>query len=140
MAVEVMDRKPLTRELALKLVKNAEDFFGSGDVEAILRGYTDDVVIRFADVPEIRGKAAAEKFLRARFARQRNYRLRKVLRVLEGDMMGNFWEGTWDDAKTGKKMQGRGTEFWTIRGGKLAVWEATFNVWEQGGASQTPIT
>jgi len=140
MAVGVMEKNPLTRELALKLVKDAEDFFARGDVEAILRGYTDDVVIRFADVPEIRGKEAAERFLRARFARQRNYRLRKVLRVLEGNMMGNYWEGTWDDAKTGKKMQGRGTEFWTIRDGKVAVWEATFNVWEQGGAAQTPIT
>jgi nuclear transport factor 2 (NTF2) superfamily protein len=140
MAVGVMEKNPLTRELALKLVKDAEDFFARGDVEAILHGYTDDIVIRFADVPEIRGKEAAERFLRARFARQRNYRLRKVLRVLEGNMMGNFWDGTWDDAKTGKKMQGRGTEFWTIRDGKVAVWEATFNVWEQGGAAQTPIT
>jgi nuclear transport factor 2 (NTF2) superfamily protein len=139
MAVGVMEKNVLTRELALKLVKDAEDFFGRSDVEAILRGYTDDIVIRFADVPEIRGKEAAERFLRARFARQRNYRLRKVLRVLEGNMIGNFWDGTWEDAKTGKKMQGRGTEFWTIRDGKVAVWEATFNAWEQGGQTQTPI-
>jgi nuclear transport factor 2 (NTF2) superfamily protein len=127
------------RELALKLVQAAEDAFGRGDLEAILRGYTDDVIIRFADIPEIRGKAAAERFLRARFARQRNYRLRKRLRMLEGNMLGNFWEGEWEDAQTGKKMCGRGTEFWTIRDGKIAVWEATFNAWEEGGKPQTPV-
>jgi hypothetical protein len=30
-------------------------------VESILAGYMEDVVIRFADVPELRGKGAAEK-------------------------------------------------------------------------------
>lgn len=127
------------REQALALVAGAERAFAAGDVAGILGGYTDDVVIRFADVPEIRGKAQAEKFLRARFARQKNYRLTKVLRMLEGNMLGNYWDGEWEDARTGKQMLGRGTEFWTIRNGKIAVWEATFNVWEKGGESRTPI-
>jgi nuclear transport factor 2 (NTF2) superfamily protein len=127
------------REQALALVAEAERAFATGDVPGILAGYTDDVVIRFADVPEIRGKAQAEKFLRARFARQKNYRLTKVLRMLEGNMLGNYWDGEWEDAQTGKQMVGRGTEFWTIRNGKIAVWEATFNVWEKGGESRTPI-
>lgn len=129
----------VTREQALRLVQGAEEGFGSADVTGILSGYTDDVVIRFADLPEIRGKAAAEHFLRARFARQRNYRLKKTLRVLEGNMIGNYWEGQWEDAVTGKQMRGRGTEFWTVRDGKIAVWEATFNVWEEGAGSSTPI-
>lgn len=133
-------QEKVTREQALKMVHAAEDTFGRGDVETIISGFTDDVVVRFADVPEMKGKAAAEKFLRARFARQRNYRLTKVLRVLDGNMIGNYWDGQWEDAKTGKTMLGRGTEFWTVRGGKIAVWEATFNVWEQGGPPATPIT
>lgn len=130
----------VTREQALGLVRMAQDTFGRGDVEKILAGFTDDVIVRFADVPEMTGKAAAEKFLRARFARQKNYNLTKTLRVLEGNMIGNFWDGHWEDARTGKKMLGRGTEFWTMRGGKIAVWEATFNVWEAGGPPATPIT
>lgn len=127
------------REQALAMVKAAERAFATADVESIVAGYTDDVVIRFADVPEIRGKAQAERFLRARFARQKNYRLTKVLRTLEGNMLGNYWDGEWQDAQTGRQMVGRGTEFWTIRNGKIAVWEATFNVWEKGGKPQTPI-
>lgn len=128
------------REQALAMVKAAERDFGAANVESIVAGYTDDVVIRFADVPEIRGKAQAETFLRARFARQKNYRLTKVLRVLQGNILGNYWDGEWEDAQTGKQMVGRGTEFWTIRDGKVAEWEATFNVWEKGGKPQTPIT
>ena len=139
MNLDVATKDKVSREWALKLVQDVEKAFASADVDWIVGGYTDDVVIRFADLPEIRGKAAAEKFLRARFARQRNYRLRKVLRMLEGNMLGNFWDGSWEDTKTGKTMLGRGTEFWTIRGGKIALWEATFNVWEEGGAAQTPI-
>lgn len=126
-------------EEAHRLVKRVESLFTKGDIKAIMEGFTDDVVVRFADFPEIKGKPAVEKFLTARFARQKNYRLRKDLRTMMGDIIGNYWEGEWEDAKTGKKMMGRGTEFWTIRDSKVAVWEATFNVWEAGGTPVSPI-
>jgi len=45
-------------------------------------------------------------------------------------MIGNYWDGEWEDARTGRKMRGRGTEFWTVVAGKIAVWEATFNAWD----------
>lgn len=127
------------RETAMRMVVAAQRAFGSADIEAALDGFTDDVVVRFADLPEICGKAALESFLHARFARQRNYRLTKHLRMVDGDMVGNVWEGDWEDAQTGQKMLGRGIEFWTVRDGKIAVWEATFNVWKDGGGPVTPI-
>jgi nuclear transport factor 2 (NTF2) superfamily protein len=120
----------VTQEQALEMVKAAQRNFGSADVEAILSAFTDDVVIRFADVPEMRGKGDAELFLRARFSRQKDYRLTKTLRMVQGNMIGNYWDGEWVDAQTGRRMRGRGTEFWTLRGEKIAVWEATFNVWD----------
>jgi len=120
----------VTEAQAREMVRNAERDFAGGNVESILSGYTEDIVIRFADVPEIRGKAAAEQFLRARFARQRNYRLKKELRIFQGNVIGNYWDGEWEDARTGRKMRGRGTEFWWVVGGKVAVWEATFNSWD----------
>jgi uncharacterized cupin superfamily protein len=49
--------------------------------------------------------------------------------MLQGNMVGNFWAGTWEDAQTGCRMTGRGTEFWTVVDGKVKLWEATFNVW-----------
>lgn len=134
-----MSDNPLTRERALELVAAAELAFADANVASIVDGYTDDVVIRFADLPEMRGKEAAEAFLQARFARQRDYRLTKRLRTLDGDVIGNAWDGTWTDAQTGKKMQGFGTEFWTMRGEKIAMWEATFNVGEVGAEPSTPV-
>jgi nuclear transport factor 2 (NTF2) superfamily protein len=121
-----------TLESARAYVKAVETAFGTGDVDKMIKGFTDDVVVRFADRPEMHGIAEVEAFLRLRMARQKNYRLTKHLRMLSGDMIGNMWEGEWEDAQTGKSMRGRGTEFWTMRGRKVAVWEATFNVWEAG--------
>jgi ketosteroid isomerase-like protein len=124
---------------ATRLVKRVETLFANADIESILAGFTDDVVVRFADFPELCGKNETERFLRARFARQKGYQLQKTLRMVMANMIGNFWEGTWEDAVTGKKMRGRGTEFWTLRDGKIALWEATFNVWEDGGKPITPL-
>jgi nuclear transport factor 2 (NTF2) superfamily protein len=73
---------------ALNIVQRAEDTFNRGDVDAILNRYAEDIVIRFAGLPEIQGKGAAERFLRARFARQRNYKLKKTLFMVEGLKIG----------------------------------------------------
>lgn len=129
----------ISHEDALELVRVTEKRFGDRDVDAIMPGFTDDVFVRFADLPDMSGKPEVEKFLRTRFARQEDYQLTKTLRMLSDNMLGNYWEGTWTDAQNGKKMQGRGTEFWTLKGGKVSVWEATFNIWEVGGAPATPL-
>jgi nuclear transport factor 2 (NTF2) superfamily protein len=131
--MEVTLPQGFTRDEALIVVQRAEDTFNRGDVDAILGRYADDVVIRFAGMPEIRGKAAAEKFLRARFARQKNYRLKKTLCMVDGRRIGATYTVSWDDAKTGKHMLGYGAEFWTYDGGKLRLWECALNVWEDGG-------
>ena len=120
------------RDEALAIVQRAEDTFNRGDVDSILGRYADDVIIRFAGLPEITGKAAAERFLRARFARQQNYRLKKTLFMVEGFKIGATYMASWDDAKTGKSMLGRGVELWEYRDGKLALWEASLNVWQAG--------
>ncbi len=130
----------MTLDEAKAFVKRVEALFAAGDVETIVAGYTSDVVVHFGDFPEMRGPAEVERFLRARFARQRNYRLTKDLRSMSGNVISNYWEGTWEDAQTGKRMRGRGAESWTMREGKIAMWEAAFNVWEDGGGPVTPIT
>jgi len=57
----------LTIEQAQSILRNYESVFIRGDLPAILAGFADDVVVRFADHPEVRGKAALETFLRGRF-------------------------------------------------------------------------
>jgi nuclear transport factor 2 (NTF2) superfamily protein len=121
------------------LLRAVEDMFHRRDIDALVNGFTDDCVFRFAEQPEQRGRAALRQFFMARLSRQRNYRLRKSLLALAGNKLANLWDGTWEDVKTGKAMRGRGLEVWTMRDGMIAVWDAAFNVWEEGGDRQSPI-
>ena len=129
----------LTMAAARAIVKEVERRFAAADIAGIVAGFTDDAVARFGDFPEMRGRAAIEAFIRARFARQRNYRLEKHLRMVMGDLIGNDWDASWEDARTGKRMRGRGMEFWRMRGGRIAHWDAVFNVWDEGGAPSIPV-
>ncbi len=130
----------LTWSEARHLVQAVEDAFNAADLTVIAAGFSEDAVARFADFPEMRGRPAVMAFLTARFARTQGYQLTKTLQVLTGNRLANTWNASWTDAKTGKPMLGRGTEIWELRGRQIAVWDATFNVWEKGGAPMTPVT
>ena len=103
-------RNPRTVEEARAFVAQVEALFMPWNVEGILAGFTDDCLVRFGDLPEIRGKAALATFFRARAARQKGYRLRKVFHALMGDTIANGWDGEWEDSQSGAKMVGHGVE------------------------------
>ena len=128
------DQNPRTAEEAKALVKQVESLFMPWNIEALAQGFTEDCVVRFGNVPEFRGRDAVHVFFTARSARQRNYRLTKQFRSLMGDTLTNVWNGAWEDAETGTPMKGFGVEVWVMRDGKIAIWEAAFNV---GRADQT---
>src|SRR5436309_14056956 len=128
-------RNPRTIDEARAFVAQVEALFMPWNIPGLLAGFTDDCVVRFGDLPEFRGKAKLEKLFRSRSERQKDYRLRKELRALAGDMIANYWEGEWEDRATGRKMTGRGVEIWRMRDGKIAVWEAAFNINEAGRPS-----
>jgi nuclear transport factor 2 (NTF2) superfamily protein len=113
---------------ARALVKHVESLFMSWNIDALVDGFTEDCVVRFGTVPEFRGRKALREFFTARSAKQKNYRLRKQFRSLAGDTLTNIWHGDWEDAASGAAMKGFGVEVWVMRGGKIAVWEAAFNV------------
>jgi nuclear transport factor 2 (NTF2) superfamily protein len=133
-------RNPQTVEEARAFVAHVESLFMPWNIPALLDGFTEDCVVRFGDLPEFRGKIALEKLFRSRAERQIGYKLRKELRALAGDTIANYWEGEWKDAATGKSMHGRGVEVWRMRDGKIAVWEAAFNVNEKGKPSAMGLT
>ena len=128
-------QNPRTVEEARAFVAHVESLFMPWDIEALLAGFTEDCVVKFGDLPELRGKPALEDLFQSRMGRQVGYRLKKEFRALMGDTIANYWEGWWEDRLTGKKMQGRGVEVWTMRDGKIAVWEAAFNANEAGAPS-----
>ena len=128
-----------SRVQANALLRAVEDMFHRRDIEALVHGFTEDCVFRFAEQPELRGREALRVLFTARLSRQKNYRLRKTLMALDGNVLANVWEGTWEDAKTRKAMIGHGLEVWWMRDGMIAEWDAAFNVWEQGGDRRSPI-
>lgn len=128
-------QNPRTIEEARAFVAHVESLFMPWNIDGLLAGFTDDCVVKFGDLPAFSGKAMLEKLFRSRMERQKDYRLKKEFRALAGDVIANYWEGWWEDRITGKKMQGRGVETWTMREGKIAVWEAAFNANEVGGPS-----
>ena len=128
-----------SRPQAEALLRAVEDMFHRRDVAALVNGFTEDCVFRFAEQPEQRGRQALQVFLTARLARQKNYRLRKSLMTIDGNLLTNVWDGTWEDARSGKAMVGRGLEVWAMRDGMIAVWDAAFNVWERDGQRTSPV-
>jgi nuclear transport factor 2 (NTF2) superfamily protein len=128
-------RNPETVEEARAFVAHVESLFMPWDIDGLLAGFTEDCVVKFGDLPELRGKLDLHELFYSREERQKDYRLKKEFRALMGDKIANYWEGWWEDRVTGKKMRGRGVEVWTMRDGKIAVWEAAFNVNEEGKPS-----
>jgi nuclear transport factor 2 (NTF2) superfamily protein len=128
------NRNPRTRDEALALVRHVEALFMPWNVDALADGFTEDCIVRFGSVPEFTGREAVRAFFRTRSARQNNYRLAKQLRSFAGDTITNSWIGTWQDTESGAPMKGFGVEVWVLRDGKIALWEAAFNV---GRADQT---
>jgi nuclear transport factor 2 (NTF2) superfamily protein len=126
---------PRTVEEARAFVAHVESLFMPWSIDALLAGFTEDCIVKFGDLPELKGKAALEKLFRSRMERQKDYRLKKEFRALAGNVIANYWEGWWEDRITGKQMQGRGVEVWTMRDGKIAIWEAAFNANEVGKPS-----
>ena len=129
----------LTLHEAERLVKHYEDLAGSGSPDRIAESFAPDVIVRFADFPEMHGLAELKRFLAARIVRQRNYRLTKRLRAVAGDVIICSWDGAWEDGHDGRSMEGSGVELMTLRDGKITVWEAVFNVWELGKSGALPI-
>lgn len=128
-----------TEEQANALLREVEDIFHRRDLDALVNGFTEDCVVRFSEQPEFQGRQALRKLFAARFARQKDYRLRKTLRMLHGNMLGNVWTGAWEDARTGRRMEGFGVEFWTMRDGKIAIWEASFSAWDAEGERTSSV-
>jgi nuclear transport factor 2 (NTF2) superfamily protein len=139
MSVETTQRNPRTEAEARAFVSRVESLFTPWNVAGILAGFTEDCVVRFGDLPEFRGKTALRQFFDARAARQKGYRLTKTFRTLSGDTIANYWEGEWQDARTGAAIWGRGVEIWQLRDGKIAVWEAAFNAREKDQPSAMGI-
>ena len=63
---------------------------------------------------------------------KKDFTCHKRLRSISGNVVGVVWINEWTDAGTGKRMNSKGVEFWTMSGERIARWDAATAVWEAG--------
>src|SRR5215472_15351165 len=102
----------LTEAEAATILRRYQELWNRAALTELLSGFTDDIVVEFADLPTIKGKAELESIL---LARQKGYRLEKTLRAVAGTTIVGSWVADWVDATTGQSMKGRGIEFIEMR-------------------------
>jgi nuclear transport factor 2 (NTF2) superfamily protein len=127
----------LERDLTWAEAQEVLRRFDASDADAVLACCHDEITIRWGSLPELHGRADAERLLRARWARQTNYKSNKMLFCVSSQTCVNGWTGSWDDVPSGKKMAGHAVEYVTLLQGKVHRWEIAMNVWQVGHEDAT---
>lgn len=89
-------KPPFTRETALAKVQTAEDAWNSRDPERVALAYTDDSEWRNR-TEFFRGREAIKAFLRRKWAKELDYRLRKELWAFTANRISVRFEYEWHD-------------------------------------------
>jgi hypothetical protein len=118
---------------AKAIVRRFAEVTTSCDVDAFVAGFTDDCVVSFNEHADITGHEALRTFMMPLFAGygrpEVRFLCRKVLRSLTGNVFGVIWVNHWIDAKTRKAMRSKGLEYWIMRDGRIARWDAAVWAW-----------
>jgi hypothetical protein len=101
---------PFTAETARLKVQAAEDAWNSRDPERVALAYTEDTEWRNR-TDFLRGRAAVVAFLRGKWERELDYRLRKELWAFEGNRIAVRFEYEFHDA-AGQWFRAHGNENW----------------------------
>src|SRR5690242_12909715 len=103
-------RPPFTAETAAAKVQAAEDAWNTRDPERVALAYTEDSVWRNRDT-FLRGREEIRTFLRSKWERERDYRLRKRLWAFGDDRIAVRFEYESRDAD-GQWWRSHGNENW----------------------------
>jgi uncharacterized protein len=103
-------RPPFDRESALKKVQAAEDAWNTCDPERVALAYTEDSEWRNRD-EFLNGREEIKEFLRRKWERERDYRLRKQLWAFAGNRIAVRFEYECRDAD-GQWWRSYGNENW----------------------------
>jgi hypothetical protein len=103
-------RPPFTLETALAKVQAAEDGWNSRDPERVALAYTEDSEWRNR-TEFLRGRPAIRAFLKQKWERERDYRLKKELWGFRENRMAVRFEYEWRDA-AGQWYRSYGNELW----------------------------
>ena len=101
---------PFTEETAVIKVQRAEDLWNSRDPERVSLAYTEDAEWRNRN-EFIKGRAEIVAFLRRKWAKELDYKLRKTLWGFRGNRMAVSFEYEWRDDAT-NWYRSYGVELW----------------------------
>ena len=101
---------PFTEETARQKVQLAEDAWNSRDPERVALAYTPDTEWRNR-AEFLNGRAEVVEFLRRKWAREHDYRLKKTLWAFTGNRIAVRFEYEFHD-DTGQWCRGHGNENW----------------------------
>jgi nuclear transport factor 2 (NTF2) superfamily protein len=117
---------PFTQESALRKVQAAEDAWNSRDPERVALAYTEDSQWRNRDEC-FSGRPAIVDFLRRKWARELDYRLKKRLWCFHENRISVAFEYEWHDA-AGQWYRSYGNEQWEFSAsGHMQRREASIN-------------
>lgn len=101
---------PFTEETARQKVQMAEDAWNSRDPERVSLAYTEDTEWRNR-IEFLHGRAQVVEFLRRKWTREQDYRLRKELWAFTGNRIAVRFEYEFHD-ETGQWWRAHGNENW----------------------------
>ena len=137
------DGQAITWEAARRLVQDVEVAFGAADLARIAQGpprtrWRGSLIFR-------RYVGGRDHAFSTRASPAPKDRVAKDAACAGRRHARQYLGCKWENARTGKPMLGRGTEIWRVRDGRIALWDATFNVWEKrsardaGGVGPEPL-
>ena len=103
-------KPPFTLETALQKVQLAEDAWNSRDPERVALAYSEDSEWRNR-AEFLRGRDAIRAFLRRKWARELDYRLKKTLWGFRENRIAVSFEYEWHD-ESGQWYRSYGNELW----------------------------
>ncbi len=103
-------KPPFTLETALAKVQAAEDAWNSRDPERVALSYTPDSEWRNR-AEFLRGREEIKAFLRRKWAKELDYKLRKTLWTYNGNRIAVTFEYEWRNAE-GDMFRSYGNELW----------------------------
>ncbi len=101
---------PFTEETARQKVQAAEDAWNTRDPERVALAYTEDTEWRNR-AEFLRGREQVVEFLRRKWARELDYRLKKTLWAFTGNRIAVRFEYEWRD-DSGQWYRSHGNENW----------------------------
>lgn len=103
-------KPPFTHESALRKVQMAEDAWNSRDPERVSLAYSIDSEWRNRS-EFLRGREDIKAFLRRKWAKELDYRLKKTLWAFTGNRIAVSFEYEWHD-ESGRWYRSYGNELW----------------------------